>query len=311
VRPWGWTWIDDTPWGFAPFHYGRWVQWGPRWVWAPGTWVARPTYAPAVVGWASAPGVSVSVSFGPGVGWFPLAPREIYTPYYPCSPHYVRHVNYSHVPRIEHAELFIGGPGRVVHAPPSYRYRDEWRTFDGPGHRFNDRPPRIVSPGTSPLRPPQGQPPAALPIAVVPSPAQQQPPAVGSPGRSRWRQPVTPTPPVASLQPAPQPGARPTPLPGAINQQLVAPQPQRQPQQPSWAQRQPRPGTAVPAVIRPVEQPPKQAQQQPSARLREGRNNGGNNSTPAQPSPRRSGGEAHEPRHPRGEDGNPKRAMPM
>ena len=25
VRPWGWTWVDDAPWGFAPFHYGRWV----------------------------------------------------------------------------------------------------------------------------------------------------------------------------------------------------------------------------------------------------------------------------------------------
>ena len=24
VEPWGWTWIDDNPWGFAPFHYGRW-----------------------------------------------------------------------------------------------------------------------------------------------------------------------------------------------------------------------------------------------------------------------------------------------
>ena len=26
VRPWGWTWVDDAPWGFAPFHYGRWVH---------------------------------------------------------------------------------------------------------------------------------------------------------------------------------------------------------------------------------------------------------------------------------------------
>ena len=26
VDPWGWTWIDDQPWGFAPFHYGRWAR---------------------------------------------------------------------------------------------------------------------------------------------------------------------------------------------------------------------------------------------------------------------------------------------
>jgi hypothetical protein len=308
VRPWGWTWIDDTPWGFAPFHYGRWVRWGPRWVWAPGTWVARPTYAPAVVGWAGAPGASVSVSFGPGVGWFPLAPREIYTPYYPCTPRYVRHVNFSHVPRIERAELFIGGPGRVVHAPPSYRYRDEWRTFDGPGHRwFNDRrPPRIVSPGNSLLRPPQAQPPA-LPIAGVPSPAQQ-PPAAGFPGSSFGRQPVAPAPPFASRQPAP-PVARPVPLPNAMNHQLVAPQPQRQPQAPPWAQqRHPRPDNAVPAVIRPVEQP--QPQQHPFARLREGRHHG----TPAQPPNAQRSGEpprANESRRPRGEEGVPRRVMPM
>src|SRR5712691_6914329 len=25
VGPWGWTWVEDEPWGFAPFHYGRWA----------------------------------------------------------------------------------------------------------------------------------------------------------------------------------------------------------------------------------------------------------------------------------------------
>ena len=28
ISPWGWTWVDDAPWGFAPFHYGRWVNYG-------------------------------------------------------------------------------------------------------------------------------------------------------------------------------------------------------------------------------------------------------------------------------------------
>ena len=44
VRPWGWTWVDDAPWGFAPFHYGRWVYYRDRWGWAPGTRVSRPVY---------------------------------------------------------------------------------------------------------------------------------------------------------------------------------------------------------------------------------------------------------------------------
>ena len=25
VAPWGWTWVEDEAWGFAPFHYGRWA----------------------------------------------------------------------------------------------------------------------------------------------------------------------------------------------------------------------------------------------------------------------------------------------
>ncbi len=36
VQPWGWTWVDAAPWGFAPFHYGRWLRWDGRWVWMPG-----------------------------------------------------------------------------------------------------------------------------------------------------------------------------------------------------------------------------------------------------------------------------------
>ena len=24
VSPWGWTWVEDEPWGYCPFHYGRW-----------------------------------------------------------------------------------------------------------------------------------------------------------------------------------------------------------------------------------------------------------------------------------------------
>jgi len=49
IEPWGWTWVDDAPWGFAPFHYGRWAFVGNGWVWVPGPLVARPVYAPALV----------------------------------------------------------------------------------------------------------------------------------------------------------------------------------------------------------------------------------------------------------------------
>ena len=99
IEPWGWTWIDAAPWGFAPFHYGRWVQVGGRWGWAPGAYTARPVYAPALVGWYGNPGWSASFSYGsaPAVGWFPLAPREVYVPAYRTSPTYLRQMNVTHV----------------------------------------------------------------------------------------------------------------------------------------------------------------------------------------------------------------------
>jgi hypothetical protein len=102
IAPWGWTWIDEAPWGFAPFHYGRWAFVGGIWVWAPGRFVARPVYAPALVGWVGRPGWSVSVSIGtvPAVGWFPLAPREVFVPAYRCSNTYVRQVNVTHVTNV-------------------------------------------------------------------------------------------------------------------------------------------------------------------------------------------------------------------
>ena len=86
VSPWGWTWIDDAPWGFAPFHYGRWARWHNSWCWVPGPRNVRPVYAPALVAWAGVSGAA-------GVAWFPLAPREVYVPGYRVSERYVRSVN--------------------------------------------------------------------------------------------------------------------------------------------------------------------------------------------------------------------------
>ncbi|MCC6377609.1 MAG: hypothetical protein IT519_02225 [Burkholderiales bacterium] len=102
VAPWGWTWIDEAPWGFAPFHYGRWAFVGGIWMWAPGRIVPRPVFAPALVGWVGRPGWSVSVSIGtvPAVGWFPLAPREVFVPAYRHSHAYVRNVNIAHVTNV-------------------------------------------------------------------------------------------------------------------------------------------------------------------------------------------------------------------
>lgn len=56
------TWISDYPWGWAPFHYGRWTfdsYYG--WLWIPGS-----LWGPAWVSWRSGTGT---------FGWAPLSPE--------------------------------------------------------------------------------------------------------------------------------------------------------------------------------------------------------------------------------------------
>jgi len=91
IAPWGWTWVDEAPWGYAPFHYGRWVTVGNRWGWIAGPRAVRPVYAPALVVFIGQGGNG----FDGNVGWFPLGPREVYVPSYRVSRGYVDRVNVS------------------------------------------------------------------------------------------------------------------------------------------------------------------------------------------------------------------------
>jgi len=92
VGPWGWTWVEDEPWGFAPFHYGRWAFVSGGWFWVPGPVVVRPVWAPALVGFVGG-GPGFRFAAGVGVGWFPLAPGEVYVPGYHVSRTYVNNIN--------------------------------------------------------------------------------------------------------------------------------------------------------------------------------------------------------------------------
>ena len=91
ISPWGWTWVDDASWGYAPFHYGRWVTVGGRWGWVGGPVDIAPVYAPALVVFLGTGGIG----FGGNVGWFPLGPREVYVPSYNVSRGYMNRVNIS------------------------------------------------------------------------------------------------------------------------------------------------------------------------------------------------------------------------
>lgn len=99
IAPWGWTWVDNSPWGFAPYHYGRWAYIDGGWGWIPGPIAVRPVYAPALVAFVGG-GWSVGFSSGP-VGWFPLGPGEIYNPWYHCNREYYTRVNVTNI-RVTH-----------------------------------------------------------------------------------------------------------------------------------------------------------------------------------------------------------------
>src|SRR5713101_480554 len=116
VSPWGWTWVDDASWGFAPFHYGRWVVARGRWCWVPSpprpAYVTReyvrPVYAPALVAWVGGPRFGVGVAVGGaavGVAWFPLGPRDVYTPSYHVSERYVERVNVSNTTIVNRTQV--------------------------------------------------------------------------------------------------------------------------------------------------------------------------------------------------------------
>ena len=98
VDPWGWTWIDDAPWGFAPFHYGRWAFRSNRWGWVPGAHISRAVYAPALVVFVGGGGWRSSQAPGDSVGWFPLGPHEPFVAPYRTDRTRLHNVDVQHIP---------------------------------------------------------------------------------------------------------------------------------------------------------------------------------------------------------------------
>jgi hypothetical protein len=63
------VWVSHEPWGWVPYHYGRWAYIGGRgWCWIPPRHRVR--WSPALVVW---------FSDYDSIGWFPLGYREVYT----------------------------------------------------------------------------------------------------------------------------------------------------------------------------------------------------------------------------------------
>ena len=173
VEPWGWTWIDDAPWGFAPSHYGRWAQIGPRWAWVPGRFGPRPVYAPALVAFmgdaAGGGNWGVSLGGGPGAAWFPLAPGEYWTPNYHASDRYRGRLNWGdgryRTPNVYH---FQHRPNAISVAPV-----DQFGGDRGRRPHFGDAnrlPPGLLDGGRVVPPPPRGWAPGPQTQAPRPTP---------------------------------------------------------------------------------------------------------------------------------------------
>ena len=128
VAPWGWTWVDNSSWGFAPFHYGRWVEVNDRWGWTPvapdAPYEERPCYSPALVDFVgvaagaavgAAVGVGIGLALGGGggygrggdVGWVPLGFHEAYVPPYQASAGYINRINSPNFNRNENITKIV------------------------------------------------------------------------------------------------------------------------------------------------------------------------------------------------------------
>ncbi|MBP6764107.1 MAG: hypothetical protein KA141_03880 [Rubrivivax sp.] len=206
VRPWGWTWVDEAPWGFAPFHYGRWVHWHGRWGWTPGDYIARPVFAPALVAWVGGShwGVSVNIG-GPAIGWLPLAPYEFFMPYYRSTPRYRDRINehprrpgHRPPPQVPTGPVSYGNqhaPGAVTVVP-----RDALALRQPVSRAAINPSPGAAQGSQGPARPwVAAQPPARpvrTPVQMVPGGAQPVPPQMGpqrpAPGRIESNRPAAP-----------------------------------------------------------------------------------------------------------------------
>ena len=205
VEPWGWNWVDAEPWGFAPFHYGRWARINDRWGWVPGEFVPQPVYAPALVAFVEEPGIAapVAVAGGPALGWFPLAPGEVYWPSYTRDPTYIENINIANVgaTKITNIAAAVKSQHAVDPPPPvlNQQFANRGAATVVPANVFARSEPvaaaalpvqsQVLHAAAVSVRPPQLPPavaerapgPSSTPEAVPPQ-ATREPPTPTTPG---------------------------------------------------------------------------------------------------------------------------------
>lgn len=126
MTEYGNTWVSNYDWGWAPFHYGRWVINSYRqWIWLPDT-----TWGPAWVDWRSgdgyygwapmAPSININLSFGrryavPEFCWNFIPQASIYINTFPRYDYgrnnvYIRNTTIINNTYVYNRRSYYGGP---------------------------------------------------------------------------------------------------------------------------------------------------------------------------------------------------------
>ena len=104
------TWVSDYSWGWAPFHYGRWVTLpGYGWSWIPGR-----RYAGAWVNWRYGAGYDY-------VGWAPMGPSWYWWHGAPYGWNFGWYDYHDHYAFCERGHLY-GGSSYVVRGPAAHEH---------------------------------------------------------------------------------------------------------------------------------------------------------------------------------------------
>jgi len=130
----GWTWVSDYNWGWAPFHYGRWLYdsfygwlWIPGYEWAP-AWVSWRSGG-GYYGWAPlSPGISIGVDIG-----FNTIPQN-YWCFVPNQ--YMGSTNMRNYYTSRNNNIYIINNTTIINATNQYRGARYWQ---GPDRRDVER----------------------------------------------------------------------------------------------------------------------------------------------------------------------------
>ncbi|PAW79828.1 MAG: hypothetical protein B9S32_00430 [Verrucomicrobia bacterium Tous-C9LFEB] len=118
----GWLWVSDEPFGWATYHYGRWINlegrgwcWVPGYAWAP-AWVSW-RYGDGYCGWAPMPPPRFAGEVGPG--WYNFCPASAMGESSLRVVIINRNYNYQYVRRTNVINAYISiGNARIYSGPP-------------------------------------------------------------------------------------------------------------------------------------------------------------------------------------------------